>query len=74
MTVRDDEGFLVVDDFRRFETASQSQPGVTRRLVARAVDGKIMSCSCPAWSYKQRCRHAARLAIYLDEFQEVRTI
>ena len=59
-----------MSDFRRFETDSQSEPGVTRELVARAQDGKVVSCSCPAWTFKARCRHAARLAAFLDEFTE----
>ena len=65
MTVRDDEG----SSLRRFETPSRSRPDIKHELVA-SLDGRVLSCSCPAWGYRRQCRHAARLVLFLDEFTE----
>ena len=54
---------------RRFETESRSRPGTKRQLVATA-DGRVLSCTCEAWSFRRQCRHAARLVLFLDEFHE----
>lgn len=54
---------------RRFETESRSMPGTKRELVATR-DGRVLSCSCPAWTFRGQCRHATRLVLFLDEFNE----
>ena len=50
-----------------YNTASRTRPGIRHELVTH--EGRVLSCTCPAWYYHGRCRHAARLADFMAEFR-----
>ena len=54
----------------QFTTESRTRRGVLYELVAHP-DGRVLSCSCPAFTFRHDCRHASRLRGFLAEFQSV---
>ena len=54
---------------RTFTTASRSRPGRRHELVVDE-QGRVISCTCEAWRFRARCRHAVRLEVFLAEFRQ----
>ena len=54
-------------EIQTWQTRSRSRPGVVHELVS--VAERVLSCACPAFTFRGKCRHADRLRDFLAEFQ-----
>ena len=62
---------LATTALRRFKAKSQSRRGLEHDLVVNQ-DGRVLSCTCPRFTYKHDCRHVRELAAFLKNYRESR--